>query len=189
MPTAQSMQLALGAPAPDFRLADPSGRMHALADFTEAGALLVVFMCNHCPYVKHLKKALVAFAHRYQPHGLAMVAINANDWTRYAEDSPAKMQQDIDAYGYTFPYLVDEAQAVARAYGAVCTPEFFLFDGARKLAYHGRFDDSTPGNGKPVTGADLAAAVEAVFAGEPALREQNPAMGCSIKWRPGNAPN
>lgn len=188
MPIAQANTLALGAKAPDFRLPDPAGRVHALGDFAEAPALLVMFMCNHCPYVKHLKAALVAFAREYQPRGLAVVAVNANNWQAYPEDSPAKMQLDIDSFGYPFPYLVDESQAVAKAYGAVCTPEFFLFDGGRELAYHGRFDDSTPGNGKPVTGADLARAVEAVFTGEPSLREQNPAMGCSIKWKPGNAP-
>ena len=182
MPTASS-EMAMGTPAPAFDLLDPKGRRHALKDFAQAQALLVVFMCNHCPYVKHLKKALVEFAGKYQPRGLAMVAINANDWSRYAEDSPQKMQVDIDTYGYRFPYLVDESQAVAKAYGAVCTPEFYLFDSGRKLAYHGRFDDSTPGNGRPVTGADLSMAVEAAFAGEPFPREQNPAMGCSIKWR------
>lgn len=182
MPTASST-IATGAVAPAFDLPDPMGRRHALNDFSRAQALLVVFMCNHCPYVKHLKKALVDFAGKYQPRGLAMVAINANDWSRYAEDSPRKMQVDIDTYGYPFPYLLDESQAVARAYGAVCTPEFYLFDSGRELFYHGRFDDSTPGNGRPVTGADLSLAVEAVFAGEPSPREQNPAMGCSIKWR------
>ncbi len=188
MPTAQSTAVLLGAAAPDFRLPDPSGRVHALADFADAKALLVVFMCNHCPYVKHLKPALVDFARRQMPHGLAMVAINANNWAVYDADSPAKMQADIDAFGYPFPYLMDEAQGVARAYGAVCTPEFFLFDGARRLAYHGRFDDSTPGNGRPVTGADLTAAVEGVLSGKPVPREQAPAMGCSIKWKPGHAP-
>jgi len=182
MPTASS-NMDLGAAAPDFDLPDPKGRRYALKDFAAAKALLVVFMCNHCPYVKHLKKPLVAFAAKYQPRGLGIVAINANDWSRYAEDSPPQMQADIDAFGYQFPYLVDESQAVAKAYGAVCTPEFYLFDGARKLSYHGRFDDSTPGNGRPVTGEDLATAVEAAFAGEPYLRERNPAMGCSIKWR------
>lgn len=183
MPTATSGGLPIGASAPAFDLPDPKGRRHALSDFAEAKALLVVFMCNHCPYVKHLKQALVDFAAKYQPRGLAMVAINANDWSRYAEDSPQKMQTDIDAYGYPFPYLVDESQAVAKAYEAVCTPEFYLFDSGRKLLYHGRFDDSTPGNGRPVTGADLSLAVEAAFAGEPFAREQNAAMGCSIKWR------
>src|SRR4030095_9821663 len=152
-------------------------------DFAEAKALLVIFMCNHCPFVKHLKKALVSFAAKHHPRGLGIVAINANDWSRYADDSPQKMQADIDAFGYPFPYLVDESQAVAKAYGAVCTPEFFLFDGAKKLTYHGRFDDSTPGNGKKVTGADLSRALDAILSGEPTLREQNPAMGCSIKWR------
>jgi peroxiredoxin len=159
MPTTTSGGLPIGAAAPAFDLPDPQGRRHALKDFAEAQALLVVFMCNHCPYVKHLKQALVDFAAKYQPRGLAMVAINANDWSRYAEDSPQKMQVDIDTYGYPFPYLVDESQSVAKAYGAVCTP------------------------GRPVTGADLSLAVEAAFAGEPFAREQNPAMGCSIKWR------
>ena len=182
MPTTSS-DMTLGTAAPGFDLPDPKGRRHALKDFAEAKALLVIFMCNHCPYVKHLKKALVAFAGKYQPRGLGIVAINANDWSRHAEDSPERMQADIDAFGYPFPYVVDESQAVARAYGAVCTPEFYLFDGGRKLSYHGRFDDSTPGNGRPVTGADLSAAVEAALAGEPYPREQTPAMGCSIKWR------
>ncbi|MEZ5830536.1 MAG: thioredoxin family protein [Dongiaceae bacterium] len=183
MPTASSTDLALGAIAPAFDLPDPKGRRHALKDFADAKALLVVFMCNHCPYVKHLKKALVTFAQTFQPRGLGMIAINANDWSRYPEDSPQKMQADIDAFGYPFPYAIDERQQVAKAYGAVCTPEFFLFDGSRKLAYHGRFDDSTPGNGRPVTGDDLSTAVEAALAGEPYPREQNAAMGCSIKWR------
>ncbi len=182
MPTA-SAEMTMGTPAPAFDLPDPKGRRHALKDYAEKPALLVVFMCNHCPYVKHLKKALVDFAGKYQARGLGIVAINSNDWTRYAEDSPEKMQVDIDTYSYPFPYLVDESQAVAKAYGAVCTPEFYLFDSGRKLFYHGRFDDSTPGNGRPVTGADLSMAVEAALAGEPYPREQNAAMGCSIKWR------
>jgi peroxiredoxin len=182
MPTA-SAEMTMGTSAPAFDLPDPKGRRHALKDFAEKPALLVIFMCNHCPYVKHLKKALVEFAGKYQPRGLGIVAINSNDWSRYAEDSPEKMQVDIDTHSYPFPYLVDESQAVAKAYGAVCTPEFYLFDGGPKLFYHGRFDDSTPGNGRPITGADLSMAVEAALAGEPYPREQNPAMGCSIKWR------
>jgi peroxiredoxin len=182
MPTASS-NMAMGTAAPGFDLADPKGLRHASKDFAEAPALLVIFMCNHCPYVKHLKTALAAFAGRFQPRGVAIVAINSNDWSRHPEDSPEKMQVDIDTFGYSFPYLVDESQAVAKAYGAVCTPEFYLFDGGRKLFYHGRFDDSTPGNGRPVTGEDLAMAVEAALAGEPYAREQNAAMGCSIKWR------
>jgi peroxiredoxin len=183
MPTSGSTDMALGAVAPVFDLPDPKGRRHALKDFAEAKALLVIFMCNHCPYVKHLKKALVTFAGKYQPRRLGIVAVNSNDWTRHPDDSPQKMQADIDAFGYPFPYVIDESQAVARAYGVVCTPEFYLFDAARKLSYHGRFDDSSPGNGKPVTGADLSTAVEAALADEPYPREQNPAMGCSIKWR------
>lgn len=182
MPTA-SAEMTMGTLAPAFDLPDPKGRRYALKDFAEKPALLVIFMCNHCPYVKHLKRALVDFAAKYQARGLAIAAINSNDWSRYAEDSPEKMQVDIDTFGYPFPYLVDEGQAVAKAYGAVCTPEFYLFDGGRKLFYHGRFDDSTPGNSRPVTGADLSLAVEAALAGEPYPREQTPAMGCSIKWR------
>ena len=189
MPTSPSSGMELGTKAPDFSLPDPKGKIHKLAEVAEAKAFLVVFMCNHCPYVKHLKKALVEFAAIYRPRGLAMFAINANNWSAHPDDSPAKMQVDIDSFGYTFPYLVDESQAVAKAYGAVCTPEFFLFDAARKLTYHGRFDDSTPGNGKKVTGADLSRALDAILSGEPALREQTPAMGCSIKWKQGNAPN
>ncbi|HXV29668.1 MAG TPA: thioredoxin family protein [Sinorhizobium sp.] len=183
MPTTTSGGMELGAVAPDFSLPDPKGNIHKLSAVADAKALLVVFMCNHCPYVKHLKRAMVEFASAYRPRGLAMFAINANDWSKYPDDSPARMQADVDSFGYPFPYLVDESQAVAKAYGAVCTPEFFLFDGGKKLTYHGRFDDSTPGNGKPVTGADLSRAVDAVFSGEPSLREQTPAMGCSIKWR------
>ncbi len=183
MATAASTNMALGTLAPDFNLPDPKGRRHTLKDFADVKALLVIFMCNHCPYVKHLKKALVTFAGKYQPRGLGIVAINANDWSRYAEDSPQKMQADIETFGYPFPYVVDESQSVARAYGAVCTPEFYLFDGVRKLTYHGRFDDSSPGNQRPITGADLSAAVEAALAGELYASEQNPAMGCSIKWR------
>lgn len=183
MPTTVTSGMELGTKALDFALPDPKGKIHKLADALDAKAFLVVFMCNHCPYVKHLKTALVEFANTYRSRGLAMFAINANNWSSHPDDSPAKMQVDIDQFGYPFPYLVDESQAVAKAYGAVCTPEFFLFDGAKKLTYHGRFDDSTPGNGKKVTGADLSRALDGILSGEPALREQTPAMGCSIKWR------
>lgn len=183
MPTNTTGGMELGTQAPEFNLPDPKGKKHKLADAGQAKAFLVVFMCNHCPYVKHLKTALVDFAKTYQPRGLAMFGINSNNWLSHPEDSPAKMQVDIDQYGYTFPYLVDESQEVAKAYGAVCTPEFFLFDSARKLTYHGRFDESTPGNGRKVTGADLARALDAILSGEPAMRDQTPAMGCSIKWR------
>src|SRR5262245_61359813 len=183
MPTTTTSGMELGTKAPDFALPDPKGKTHKLADAVHAKAFLVVFMCNHCPYVKHLKKAMVDFANTYQPRGLAMYAINSNNWLSHPDDSPAKMQVDVDQFGYPFPYLVDESQGVAKAYEAVCTPEFFLFDAARKLTYHGRFDESTPGNGKKVTGADLSRALDAILSGEPTQREQTPAMGCSIKWR------
>jgi peroxiredoxin len=174
--------MTMGTLAPAFDLPDPKGRRHALKDFADAPALLVVFMCNHCPYVKHLKRALVDFAGKHQARGLAVVAINANDWSRYPEDSPQKMQVDIDTYGYPFPYLVDESQAVAKAYGAVCTPDFFGFDAGRKLKYRGRLDEG--GRATPAPGAkrELVEAMRAIAAGrEPA--EQTPSIGCSIKWK------
>jgi peroxiredoxin len=185
----ESRMIALGAPAPEFALPDVvSGRIVRLADFASAQALLVAFICNHCPYVKHIAAGFLAFAREYQPKGLAIVAISANDPAAYPEDAPEAMAREAQRAGYPFPYLFDETQAVARAYGAVCTPDFFLFDRARKLAYRGRFDASRPNSGVPVTGADLRAAADAVLAGRPASAEQHPSVGCSIKWKPGNAP-
>jgi thiol-disulfide isomerase/thioredoxin len=180
--------LALGSAAPDFQLADPAGKLVSLADFGSARALLVAFICNHCPYVEHLKPALAAFARDYRGQGLALVAINANDPDSYPADAPAKMAEDAARFDYVFPYLFDATQQVARAYSAVCTPEFFLFDGQRRLAYHGQFDASRPRSGTAATGADLRAAADAVLAGRPVSPLQSPAVGCSIKWRPGNAP-
>ena len=148
-----------------------------------------MFICNHCPYVQHIRAGLAQLARDYAPRGVAIVAINANDVTNYPEDSPARMRAEARAAGYTFPYLYDESQAVARAYRAACTPDFFLFDQARKLVYRGQFDDSRPGNGRPVTGQDLRAALDAVLAGNPVSRQQQPSMGCNIKWKPGNAPD
>lgn len=185
----QSRMIALGAPAPDIALPDVvSGRIVRLADFANAPALLVAFICNHCPYVKHIRAGFVAFAREYQPKGLAVVAISANDAAAYPDDAPEAMAREAKSAGFTFAYLYDETQAVARAYGAVCTPDFFLFDRARQLAYRGRFDASRPNSGVPVTGADLRAAADAVLAGRPAPAEQHPSVGCSIKWKPGNAP-
>lgn len=184
----QSRMLALGTPAPDFSLPDPAGRMHALADFAGAKSLLVAFICNHCPYVKHIVDALVQFARDYQPRGVAMVAINPNDASRYADDSPANMAKLAASKGFVFPYLYDSSQAVAKAYQAVCTPDLFLFDQARRLAYRGQFDDSRPGNRQAVTGADLRAAADAVLDGR-ATKEQVPSVGCSIKWKPGEEPD
>jgi peroxiredoxin len=180
--------LALGTSAPDFRLPDTRGQIVSLADFKAAPVLLVLFICNHCPYVKHIRPALADLGREYQRRGAAIVAINSNDAENYPEDSPEKMKQEVKAAGYVFPYLYDEAQSVARAYRAACTPDIFLFDAARKLVYRGQFDDSRPGNGAPVTGKDLRAAVEAVLAGKPVPERQAPSMGCNIKWKAGNAP-
>ncbi len=145
-------------------------------------------ICNHCPFVKHIRQGLIQFARDYQAKGLAIVAINANDVANHPEDSPAKMAEDAKTFGYPFPYLYDESQATAQAYHAACTPDFFLFDADRKLVYRGQFDGSRPGNNVPVTGNDLRAAADAVLAGQPVSPEQNPSIGCNIKWKAGNEP-
>ena len=176
----------LGLPAPDFSLPDPSGKLYSLNDFSEAKALLVIFMCNHCPFVIHLREALSTFASEYQARGMAVVGINANDITNRPDDSPEMMAQEIKLAGYTFPYLFDESQQTAIAYQAACTPDFFLYDGDRKLIYRGQFDSSRPGNDVPVTGVDLRAAADALLAGQPISDAQKPSMGCNIKWRAGN---
>lgn len=184
-----STMLELGTAAPQFSLTEPAtGKPVALADF-RARPLLVMFICNHCPYVIHIRAALAAFAREYRARGLAMVGINANDVANYPDDSPDKMKQEVQAAGYTFPYLYDETQAVAKAYRAACTPDFFLFDAAHRLVYRGQFDDSRPRNEAPVTGADLRAAADALLAGRPITAEQKPSLGCNIKWRPGNEPD
>ena len=188
MVAVNSTMLPLGTPAPDFRLPTPDGRLVARDDFADAPALLVMFICNHCPYVKHIRGGLAAFARDYQPRGLAIVGINSNDVAAYPDDRPEKMAEEARAAGYVFPYLYDETQAVAKAYRAACTPDFFLFDRARTLVYRGQFDDSRPGNDRPVTGADLRAAADAVLAGRAVTDEQHPSIGCNIKWKPGNAP-
>ena len=159
-----STMLPLGTAAPDFRLPDTNGKTVSLADFKDKPALLVIFMCNHCPYVKHIRAGLAQLARNYLSRGVAIVGINANDVANYPEDSPAKMAQEAKSAGYIFPYLYDEAQAVARAYRAACTPDIYLFDKNRKLVYRGQFDDSRPGNGIPITGKDLRAALDAVLA-------------------------
>jgi peroxiredoxin len=185
----QSRMLGLGTPAPDFALPDvTTGRTVRLADFATAPALLVAFICNHCPYVKHVRAGFVAFAREYQAKGLAVVAISANDAKSYPDDAPDAMAREAKGAGFTFPYLYDESQATACVYEAICTPDFFLFDRARRLVYRGRFDASRPGSDTPVTGADLRAATDAVLAGTAIGAEQQPSMGCSIKWKPGNAP-
>lgn len=183
-----STMLPLGTKAPAFSLPNVDGKTVSAADFAGAPGLLVMFLCNHCPFVKHLQSALTAFAKEYQARGLAIVAISSNDVAGFPEDSPAKMAEEARAAGYTFPYLYDETQSVAQAYRAACTPDFFLFDRNQALVYRGQFDASRPGNGQPITGADLRAAVDAVLAGRPPLLEQRPSIGCNIKWKPGREP-
>jgi len=184
-----STMLKLGTPLPPFRLPDPHGKIVASDDFRDAPALLVAFLCNHCPYVKHIRQGLARFAKDYQGSGLAMVAINANDASSYPDDSPARMADEIARAGYVFPYLYDESQEVAKAYRAACTPEFYLFDADRRLVYRGQFDESRPESGRLVTGADLRAAVDAVLAGRPVDPDQTPSVGCNIKWKPGSEPD
>ncbi|MGQ0633817.1 MAG: thioredoxin family protein [Planctomycetaceae bacterium] len=184
-----STMLPLGTSAPAFSLPDVSGRLVAIDDFKSAPALLVMFICNHCPYVKHVRSGLAQLVKDYQGRGVGAVAISSNDAAAYPDDSPAKMAIEAREAGYTFPYLHDESQAVAKAYHAACTPDFFLFDKQRKLVYRGQLDDSRPGNGIPVTGQDLRAALDAVLAGKPAPDAQKPSLGCNIKWKPGNEPS
>jgi len=184
-----STMLKLGTSAPHFRLPDTEGRLRSVEDFADAPALLVIFMCNHCPYVKHIRPGLAAFAREFQPKGLAMVGINSNDAAKYPDDSPEKMVDEVAMAGYTFPYLYDESQETAKIFQAACTPDFFLFDKKRKLVYRGQFDDSRPGNNVPLTGKDLREAVSAVLAGRVVNPDQNPSIGCNIKWKAGNEPD
>lgn len=183
-----STMLPLGTPAPDFRLPDTDGRTVSLGDFRDAPALLVAFICNHCPYVKHVRHELARLAEAYQEKGVAVVGINSNDVENYPDDRPELMAREKAEVGYTFPYLYDETQAVARAYEAACTPDFYVFDGSRRLVYRGQLDGSRPGNGVPVTGRDLRAALDAVLDGRPVEGDQRPSMGCNIKWKPGHEP-
>jgi len=181
--------LELGTPAPGFSLPDFDGHVHSLSDFAGAPALLVAFICSHCPFVQHLRGGFATMAREYQQRGLAVVAINSNDIEAYPQDGPDAMRAEAAELGYVFPYLLDSSQAVAKAYRAACTPDFFLFDGRRRLVYRGQFDDSRPGNGRPVTGADLRAAVDATLAGRTPAVEQQPSLGCNIKWRKGSEPD
>ncbi|MBX3458990.1 MAG: thioredoxin family protein [Planctomycetes bacterium] len=181
-----STMVPLGTKAPGFTLPDTDGRTVKLADFT-GKPVLVMFICNHCPYVKHLAEGLAALGRDYAGK-LGIVGINSNDVANYADDSPAKMKAEVKARGYTFPYLYDETQAVAKAYHAACTPDFFLFDRAHKLVYRGQLDASRPGNDVPVTGKDLRQAIDAVLQGKPPSDKQTPSVGCNIKWKAGNAP-
>ncbi len=177
--------LALGTNAPDFSLPDVvSGKTVGLGDFEGKKALLVMFICKHCPYVKHIQQELANFARDYARQDVGMVAISSNDAAQYPDDGPDGMRDQASEVGFNFPYLYDESQDVARAYEAACTPDFFLFDGERRLVYRGQFDDSRPQNGNPVTGADLRRAVDDVLAGRQPAPDQRPSLGCNIKWKP-----
>lgn len=184
-----STMLPLGVEAPPFSLPDTEGKTVSLDYFAGAPALLVIFMCNHCPFVKHVGGELARLTAEYMDKGVAVVGINANDAEKYADDSPAKMKDEKAMRGYAFPYLFDETQEVARAYRAACTPDFFVFGRDMKLEYRGQMDGSRPESGVEPTGADLRAALDAVLAGTPVDTDQKPSMGCNIKWKPGNEPD
>lgn len=186
--TASNM-LEIGTEAPAFSLPDTNGRTVHLEELHPEKGLLVVFMCNHCPYVKHIQQELTAIAGEYMPRGVAVIGINANDAATHPDDSYEKMQEEVVKQGYPFPYLYDAEQDVAKRYLAACTPDIFLFDRDKRLVYRGQLDDSRPGSDIPVTGRDLRAALDALVNGEPVPEEQKPSMGCNIKWKPGNEPN
>lgn len=183
-----STMLELGTPAPGFALPDTDGRTVALDDFADAPALLVMFLSNHCPFVKFVQGAVANLARDYAPRGVAIVGIMSNDVARHPADAPERMREARAAWGWSFPYLYDETQQVARAFRAACTPDIFLFDGQRRLVYRGQLDNSRPNNGMAPTGADLRAALDAVLEGRPVSADQRPSIGCNIKWKPGNEP-
>ena len=188
MTVTASKMLALGISAPDFSLADTKGEFVSLHDFAESPVLLVIFMCNHCPFVKHILSVLVELMKEYQGKGVAVVAVNSNDIINFPDDRPEMMAKVAKKAGFTFPYLYDETQEVAKAYRAACTPDFFLFDKERKLVYRGQMDDSRPGNEIPITGLDLIKAMNAALAGRDISSDQKPSIGCNIKWKLGNEP-
>jgi peroxiredoxin len=183
MARTESTMLALGTPAPEFRLPDvSSGKTISLKDFQDKNALLVMFLCRHCPFVKHVQQELARLGKDYASQSLGIVAISSNDADAYPDDSPESLREMASELGFNFPLCYDESQDVARAYSAACTPDFFLFDDQRRLAYRGQLDDSRPGNGKPVTGRDLRAAIDALLKGRPVDPNQKPSIGCNIKW-------
>jgi len=188
MVSVNSTMMPLGSEMPSFELPDPSGQTHRSSTFSGT-PLLVMFICNHCPYVKHIRPRLAEVTKDLAGKGLAVVGINSNDADLYPDDSPEAMRAEAEEYGYTFPYLVDQDQSVAKAFRAACTPDLFLFDSNGRLAYRGQFDGSRPKNDIPVTGEDLVAAAEAVLEGRPVPEEQRPSIGCNIKWKPGNEPD
>lgn len=189
MVAVNSTMLPLGTKAPDFSLPDVTGQTVTLKQLKNASALVVIFMCNHCPYVKHIQRGLVALAQDYMTRGVSIVGINSNDVQRYPADAPEKMAEEAKAAGYMFHYLYDASQDVAKAYRAACTPDFYVFDQDQRLIYRGQFDDSRPGSGAQVTGKDIRAALDNVLSGKPVSTAQKPSIGCNIKWKPGNEPD
>lgn len=188
--TASTMILALGTKAPDFKLPDVvSGKTISLETFAGKKGLLVMFICNHCPYVQHVKDELARLGRDYANKDVGIVAISANDASSYPDDSPESLKKMAQKLKFNFPFCYDESQETAKAYTAACTPDFFLFDADRRLVYRGQLDESRPGSGKPVTGKDLRAAIDALLAGKPVSKDQRPSMGCNIKWKKGNEPS
>ena len=186
MAKTESNMLPLGTPAPDFKLPDTvTGKTLRFADIAGEQATLVMFICNHCPFVKHVLDELARLGQDYAGQPVGMVAISSNDVTGYPQDRPERMKELAEQRGFAFPYLFDESQNTARAYDAACTPDFYIFDAKRKLAYRGQLDDSRPGNGIAVTGADVRAALDALLAGQKVSNRQKPSSGCNIKWRSG----
>jgi peroxiredoxin len=183
-----STMLPLGTPAPGFALPDTEGNVVYLSEFAGSRALLVIFMCNHCPYVKHVADQLKLLSDEYMPEGVAVVGISSNDAEKHPDDSPQAMTKEKESRGYEFPYLYDADQSVAQAYAAACTPDFYLFDGDLQLVYRGQLDSSRPKSGIPVTGEDLRAAIDAILAGQAPSDQQTPSIGCNIKWKEGLEP-
>lgn len=189
MAKATSQMMTLGTEAPAFTLLDPDGNSFSLESATGGSATLIMFICNHCPYVKHVREELARIANDYTDRGVGIFGINSNDAESYPGDSPEKMKEEAATWGYRFPYLIDADQSVADAYRAACTPDFFLFDENLKLVYRGQLDGSRPANEVPSDGSDIRAALDALLAGESVATEQIPSIGCSIKWKPGNTPS
>jgi peroxiredoxin len=183
-----STMLPLGTIAPDFRLPNIDGKLVGLNDLATGKGLVVMFICNHCPFVKHVAPELVRLTKGYESRGIRFVAISSNDVAAYPDDAPEMMKQEAAQQGYTFPYLFDATQEVAQAYCAACTPDFFVFDGNNRLVYRGQLDDSRPGNGKPLDGADMRRALDQILSGAEVPAEQRPSIGCNIKWKRGNEP-
>ena len=186
MALTESVMKELGSPLPSFALPDVvSGRMVSPEDYADRKALLVMFICRHCPYVKHVEQELARIGRDYADKPVGIIAISSNDAANYPDDAPESLKEQALQLGFNFPYCYDESQDVARAFDAACTPDFFLYDEQRRLVYRGQLDDSRPGNGKPVTGRDLRAAIDAVLEGRPVSKDQRPSAGCNIKWKPG----